>query len=100
MKVFLDDIRTAPYGWVKTTSAEGTIELLKTGKVIELSLDYDLSATSLDNGYDVLIWLEEEIKTNNNFVLPLRITIHSSHSKLKPRMEAAVINLYKLKNQN
>ncbi len=96
MKVFLDDIRKAPFGWEKTSSAEKTIELLKTGKVTELSLDYDLSATSLDNGYDVLIWLEEEIKNNHNFILPIRITIHSTHSQLKPRMESAVINLYKL----
>lgn len=96
MKVFLDDTRPAPNGWIKTKSAEETIQLLQTGKVTQLSLDYDLSATSLDNGYDVLIWLEEEIKNNNSFSLPINITIHSTHSLLKPRMESAVKNLYKL----
>ena len=43
MKVYLDDVRQAPEGWVRTYTVAETIELLKTGEVVELSLDHDLA---------------------------------------------------------
>ena len=42
MRVFLDDERATPPGWVRTYWPDEVITLLKTGDVVELSLDHDL----------------------------------------------------------
>ncbi|MFH0736268.1 MAG: cyclic-phosphate processing receiver domain-containing protein [bacterium] len=95
MKVFLDDKRLTPMGWVSAKSPDKVIELLKTGEVTELSLDYDLGENTWGTGYDVIIWLEQQV-INNNFKLPSKITIHSDHVLLKPRMESAIKNIINL----
>jgi hypothetical protein len=42
MKVYLDDERQAPDGWVRVFWPDEVIALLQTGAVRELSLDHDL----------------------------------------------------------
>lgn len=42
MKVFLDDERAAPAGWVLARWPDEAIELLRQGGVTHLSLDHDL----------------------------------------------------------
>ncbi|WP_404305676.1 cyclic-phosphate processing receiver domain-containing protein [Neorhodopirellula lusitana] len=41
MKVYLDDERTTPEGWHRIYWPDEAIELLKTGKVTDISLDHD-----------------------------------------------------------
>jgi hypothetical protein len=46
IRLWLDDDlveRRAPEGWTQVTTAWDAIELLRTGRVVELSLDHDLS---------------------------------------------------------
>jgi hypothetical protein len=38
VKVWLDDLREAPPGWVRATTPEQAIELLRTGQVTETRL--------------------------------------------------------------
>jgi hypothetical protein len=85
VRVWLDDHRNpnlsspwcvdveAPWVWV-TTAAEA-IALLETGTVIEMSLDYDLSATDSTGatGADVLRWIVE------SGVWPPHVYVHSIH---------------------
>lgn len=77
IKIFLDDIRPAPEGWIRTFTAWETIAFLKAGKVDEISLDHDLGegtyGTNDDpgSGRDVVLWLAE----HGGF--PLVIKIHS-----------------------
>lgn len=54
-----------------------TIELIKTGKVIELSLDHDLG-NDYETGYDVLLWIEKQIKTGKS-INRMIIHIHTSN---------------------
>ena len=61
MKVFLDDERPTPDGWVRAFTAPEAIELLKTGKVTHLSLDHDLGPQEAGTGYDVCLWVEEKV---------------------------------------
>ena len=61
MKVYLDDERTTPDGWVRTYWPEEAIALLKTGAVTEISLDHDLGDDARGTGYSVLLWLEEQV---------------------------------------
>ncbi|WP_028228674.1 cyclic-phosphate processing receiver domain-containing protein [Paraburkholderia ferrariae] len=91
MKVFLDDERSTPNGWVRTFWPEEVIALLKTGKVTELSLDHDLGDDARGTGYAVLLWLEEQVALHA--MLPPRIHIHSANSSARLKMEAAVASI-------
>lgn len=85
MKVYLDDDRETPEGWHRTYTVEETIELLKTGKVEELSLDNDLG-WNRQEGYKVLDWLEEQVFNGNWFVVPKDIDCHSANASAVVRM--------------
>ena len=78
MKVYLDDIRPCPEGWVLARNYEEAIKLLRPGKVTEISLDHDLGMevtgkvmmddwdkqillardVEVKSGYDVACWIE------------------------------------------
>lgn len=88
MKVFLDDVRTAPEGWVHVLWPDEVIALLKTGQVTDLSLDHDLGDDARGTGYDVLLWIEASV-VEHGFVPP-NISIHSANPVARGRMEAAV----------
>lgn len=63
MKVFLDDERETPNGWVRAYWPDEAISLLKTGNVKEISLDHDLGSDERGTGYDVILWIEEMVVT-------------------------------------
>jgi hypothetical protein len=92
MKVFLDDVRDSPKGWLRTYSVEGTIELLESGYVSELSLDHDLGTE--ETGYDVVKWIEEKVAMEG-FVAP-EIRIHSANPVGRKRMEQGIESIRKL----
>ena len=93
MRVYLDDIREAPQGWVRAHTPEEVIDFLCLGDVEELSLDHDLglgSGCAERTGYDVLRWLEEAVATGAwTFPLP-EIRIHSANPVGRRRMEQAI----------
>lgn len=90
MKLWHDDIRPAPEGWVWARTNAEAIKLLKTGKVEEASLDHDLgyhniseeqikadsellflAGRSSETGLDLVTWM-----IDHNTCPPI-ITIHS-----------------------
>jgi hypothetical protein len=85
LKVFLDDERATPTGWVRTYWPDEVIVLLETGQVQELSLDHDLGDDSRGTGYDVILWIEEAVALRG-FVSP-RITVHSANPTAAARMQ-------------
>ncbi len=93
MKIFLDDVRDTPEGYVRCYWPEEVIELLKTHPVSELSLDHDLGDDEKGTGYDVLKWIEEEVYTNN-FNPPKVIKVHSANPIAKQRMLSAIASIY------
>ena len=80
-RVYLDDLRRAPHGWIQTQTAEETIALLKEGDVVELSLDYNLGPATTQTGAAVLEWIDRQIVENPEWQLPKVIHIHSSHHR-------------------
>jgi len=89
MKVYLDDARDAPEGWVRTYSVAETIELLQTGQVTVLSLDHDLGIESeVGSGYDVLDWIERQVVANG--FQPPKMVVHSANPPARQRMEQAI----------
>ena len=102
VKVYLDDERTAPEGWVQTFTADQTISILSSGVVSYLSLDHDLgdderivigTTEKIGTGYDVLTWLEEKVFTNEYFIPPKTITVHSANVSARLKMEQAIASI-------
>lgn len=71
MKLYLDDLRKVPEGFVVARSYEECICLLKENKVETISLDHDLGTKK--TGYDVCLYMVE------NKIYPKEIYIHSAN---------------------
>jgi hypothetical protein len=99
VKVWLDDVREAPAGWVRVKTPEETIELLRSGEVAELSLDHDLGLDTEDaelTGYDVLLWLERQVAEERWSFPPPSIRVHSANPIGRSRMERAIASIERL----
>ncbi len=94
MKVYLDDERLSPIGWSRVFWPNDSIELLKSKKVTHLSLDHDLGDDDHGTGYDVLLWLEEQVIDNNFTPIPI-ITIHTDNPSARIKMKLAVDSINK-----
>ena len=99
VKVWLDDVRDAPPGWVRTLTPEQVIGLVQLGKVTELSLDHDLGLMDGEReltGYDVLLWLEAEVG-NGRWTRPLPgISVHSGNPVGRDRMLRVIRTIHRL----
>lgn len=98
MKLYLDDERHPPYGWALVKSVRNAISFLANGTVTDLSLDHDLGV-DYENGYDVLLWVEEQVFTNPEFPLP-NIKIHTANPSARIKMELALKRILKRYNNN
>ena len=102
LKVYLDDERTPPEGWVLVKTPAQAIALLETGEVSHLSLDHDLGDDeNIGTGYDVVLWIEEQVFLNarsswRNFTLPENITVHSANVSARGKMEAGIKKIFSL----
>jgi hypothetical protein len=99
MKVFLDDERPTPEGFVRTYSVEETTKLLLTRQVQFISLDNDLG--SLDpntEGYNILNWLEQEVFNDPTFPIP-EMVVHSSNASRAMSMRQAIKKLELIRQQ-
>ena len=93
MKVYLDDERRTPEGWVRVYWPEEAIELLMTANVTEISLDHDLGNDDHGTGYDVVLWIEEAVITRS--FKPPKIKVHSSNPSARIKMELGISNIEK-----
>ena len=91
MKVFLDDVRLPPEGWVLVRTVEEAIAALKAFKVTHISLDNDLGE-GFKEGHEVSKWIEFITFTNKNYMPPV-VTVHSSNTPRRKDIEAAIRNI-------
>lgn len=81
MNVWLDDVRRAPKGWRRTTTVDETIALIRSGRAVELSLDYDLDYTDgKRKGVEVLHWLLNEVEQGRIRDYPV-LHIHTANPR-------------------
>ena len=97
--VWLDDERPLPPDYdILVKTSEQAIELLKTGNVVEISLDHDLGE-GYSTGYEVAKWIEENAYNwslnNNTGLSPIRVRIHSQNPSGVINMKMAIRNAYK-----
>lgn len=94
MKVYLDDVRPTPDGWVRTYTSQETIDILSKNDVEEISLDHDLDRCydklsleelakrpEIDTGMKVVLWLLE-----NPQKLPKKWKCHSAREICRNKM--------------
>lgn len=91
-KLWLDDVRYPPplwedVVWVKT--APDAIQALQKREFDEISLDHDLGDPKAGEGYDVLTWIEFQVRLNG-FKCPKRLRCHSANPPASDRMERAI----------
>ena len=94
MRVFLDDERATPDGWVRVFWPDEAIALLEGGEVTELSLDHDLGDDARGTGYDVVLWIEEAVAMRG--FRPPVMHVHSANSSAREKMEAGIAAIEKL----
>lgn len=89
MKIFLDDERTTPAGWIRTYTYQETVDMLKTGLITKLSLDHDLGATDTKyTGYDVILWIERQVHEAG--FIPPKIYLHTANPVGQENMQRGI----------
>ena len=63
-------------------------QLLKSENVEIISLDHDLGNDERGTGYDVILWIEEQVHLNS--YQPPKIVVHSANSSARAKMENAI----------
>jgi hypothetical protein len=94
MKVYLDDERETPQGWVRVYWPDEAIALLEQGNVKEISLDHDLGDDARGTGYDVVRWIEQAVVLHG-FVPPV-IRAHSANPAAVKRMNDGIAAIRRL----
>ncbi|WP_322053364.1 cyclic-phosphate processing receiver domain-containing protein [Paraburkholderia bannensis] len=97
MKVFLDDERIPPVGWVRVCWPSEAIRLLESGDVTEISLDHDLGDDEHGTGYDVILWIEEAVALRG--FVPPNISVHSANASAAEKMRAGIEAIKKMANR-
>ena len=98
MKLWLDDERPVPAGWVGVKTAPQAIELIASGVVAVVSLDHDLGEPEavVGNGYQVLLAMEAMAAQGQGQGLPREIRIHTANPVARNRMAAARESILRL----
>jgi hypothetical protein len=91
MKLYLDDERPTPAGWVGVRWPCEAIAYLETGTVTDLSLDHDLGDDERGTGNDVVLWLEEAVALRG--FRPPRISVHYANASARLKMEAGIAQI-------
>jgi hypothetical protein len=94
MRVYLDDERATPDGWIRVYWPEEAIALLESGEVTEISLDHDLGDDERGTGYDVVLWIEEAVALRG--FRPPRIFVHSANSSAREKMMSGIRSIQRL----
>jgi hypothetical protein len=94
MRIFLDDERPTPQGWVRAFWPQEVITLLQAGGVTEVSLDHDLGDDARGTGYDVVLWVEEAVAVRG-FVAP-KLSVHSANPSARAKMEQGIAKIERL----
>jgi len=92
LKVYLDDDRSAPEGWIRAYWPDEVIRLLETGTVTHLDLDYYLNDNKRGTGGTVLLAIEKMINEGKLVALP-EIKSHTSSARMREQMDLAIRGL-------
>ncbi len=91
IKVWLDDVRPAPKGWVHIYTVPELIKFYEKNEknIVQMSLDHDLGENTPE-GYKFLTWLEKKVLRDRVYTSIPEISIHSANPVGKKRMEQTI----------
>jgi hypothetical protein len=95
MKIFLDDLREPPPGWIKVTHPNDVTSHILQGEAEIIDLDYPLGNDRKYTGLTVMKWLQNEIGEGR---IPARVPefrIHTDDQEAKAMMEGIRGRFYK-----
>lgn len=95
MKIWLDDIRKPPNGWLYFKTVPELIKFYERNhnEIKIISLDHDLGEDT-PTGYKFITWLEEKIFNGVYNKIP-EIKVHSDNPVGRKKMEHAIIQIEK-----
>lgn len=92
MKLFVDDTRQVPIGWVLARTCEEALGHLATGEVTALSVDHDMGLDDTGkermNGYEMLKIVYKGLVEGKFKYPPKQIEIHSANIAARDRLTA------------
>lgn len=88
MKLWLDDVRPAPDGWIWVKNARQAIMMLQSADIEQISLDHDLGDERSGSGYEVAVFIERNAADGTR--KPPQWQIHSANPVGCYRMKAAM----------
>ena len=99
IKLYLDDERETPEGWLRVWGINQAKIILGTRLVSHLSVDNDLgSQDPKTEGFNLLNWLEEQVYNDPTFPVPI-ITVHSANAGRVPSMKQTADKLELIRQQ-
>ena len=96
VKVYVDDARSTPEGFLRAYWPFQTYDALIEGRVDTLSLDHDLGDDDHGTGYDCLLRVEALARKVRP---PKEIIIHSANPGARKRMELAIESIRRIEQQ-
>lgn len=97
IRIYLDDERETPRGWVRAYTVAEAQKLLLTRTASHLSCDNDLGEGEPE-GYTLLDWLEQLVHDDTTFPIPI-IMVHSANAARAPAMRQVAAKLEALRQQ-
>jgi len=90
MKLYLDDERESPVGWIRVHNVPTLIHMIKNhpGEVDEISLDHDLGDGEM-TGYDFMRWLESQVFLGSITCVP-KIVLHTANPVGRKNMQLVI----------
>jgi len=91
MKLWIDDFRSAPKGWLWAKTFAEALDILRTHDIIEVSFDHDLTdgeGNDEKTGYDIALWLASRAFHGQS--VPLVYHVHSMNSVGRDRIQGVI----------
>ncbi|MHA1409701.1 MAG: cyclic-phosphate processing receiver domain-containing protein [Candidatus Odinarchaeia archaeon] len=93
MKLYLDDLRKAPKGWIPVRNYRDAIQLLKEFEIEIISLDHDLGELE-PSGAAVVNWIEEQVFKYD--FEPPKMVVHSMNPVGRDSMLATIASIERM----
>ena len=93
LKLWVDDIRPAPEGWIWAKDYSEAMIYIRTGNVSQISLDHDLGESSEKTGYDIACQIEA--LSHSGQIPPMAWSVHSANPIGKKRIISALTSAEK-----
>ena len=97
IKLYLDDERPTPEGWLRCSTAASAIDILAHNAVEVVSLDHDLGLGDDHTGYTVAKWIEEQAHTRPDYVPPV-VRCHSDNGPGRQAIELAIRSILRARS--